>query len=275
MKNLLRPCSALPAALAAALAAALPGTLLLLLGLGLAARPAAAAQLHVAVAANFLGTLQQLAPAFERASGDTLVPSAGATGQLYAQITQGAPFDVFLSADAARPQRLEAQRMIVPGSRFIYAVGAVVLWSPRAGVVQDGAQTLRAGGYRFIGIANPKDAPYGAAAQQVLTALGLWGRLNQDKKIVVGENITQTWQFAASGNVDMAFVALSQVIGAGGRISGSWWLPPQSMYAPIDQDGVILSSTPNKAAAQRFTHWLRTAPAAAAIIKAAGYHLAD
>ncbi|MGH8144200.1 MAG: molybdate ABC transporter substrate-binding protein, partial [Steroidobacteraceae bacterium] len=117
--------------------------------------------------------------------------------------------------------------------------------------------------------------PYGAAAQQVLTALGLWGRLNPDKKIVVGENITQTWQFAASGNVDMSFVALSQVIGPDGKIGGSWWMPPQSMYPPINQDAVILASTPSKAAAQTFTHWLRTAPAAAAIIKAAGYHVAE
>jgi molybdate transport system substrate-binding protein len=263
MKSLLRSCSVLP------------GALTLLLVLGQPATPAAAAQLHVAVAANFLGTLQKLAPAYAHATGDTLVPSAGATGQLYAQITQGAPFDVFLSADAERPQRLEAQRLIVPGSRFTYAVGAVVLWSPRALAVRGGGGTLRAGGYRFIGIANPKDAPYGAAAQQVLTALGLWSRLNQDKKIVVGENITQTWQFAASGNVDMSFVALSQVIGPDGKISGSYWLPPQSMYAPINQDAVIVSSTPNKAAAQAFMHWLRTAPAAAAIIHAAGYRTAE
>jgi len=263
MKNLLRSSAALPCALALVLAAWLP------------ARSAAAAQLHIAVAANFLGTLRKLAPLFAHASGDTLLPSAGSTGQLYIQITQGAPFDVFLSADAARPQRLQSQGLIVAGSRFTYAVGTVVLWSPRAGAIAGGGKTLRAGGYRFIGVANPKNAPYGAAAQQVLTALGLWIRLNQDKKIVVGEDITQTWQFAASGNDDMSFVALSQVIGPDGKISGSYWLPPRSMYQPIDQDAVILSSTPNKAAAQAFTHWLRTAPQAAAIIRAAGYHTAD
>ncbi|HEX4023244.1 MAG TPA: molybdate ABC transporter substrate-binding protein [Steroidobacteraceae bacterium] len=255
--------------------ATLPCALALVLLLWLQPRPVSAAQLHVAVAANFLGTLQKLAPAFARATGNTVVPSAGATGQLYAQITQGAPFDVFLSADTERPQRLQAQHLIVAGSRFTYAVGTVVLWSPRAGAVHGGGEALRAGGFRYIGVANPKDAPYGAAAQQVLTALGLWNRLNQDKKIVVGENITQTWQFAASGNVDMAFVALSQLIDASGKIGGSYWLPPQSMYQSIDQDGVILASSHNQGAAQAFTRWLRTAPAAAAIIKAAGYHLAD
>ena len=153
-------------------------------------------------------------------------------------------------------------------------MGSLVLWSPNAGIVDGGGKALTTGHYRFIGVADPKNAPYGAAAQQVLTALGLWSRLNEDKKIVVGENITQTWQFAASGNVDMAFVALSQVIGADGRIGGSYWLPPQSMYAPINQDAVILKSTPNRAAAQAFAHWLRTAPAAAMIIRAAGYHVA-
>jgi molybdate transport system substrate-binding protein len=253
---------------------ALTATLAIALLLG-AVRPAAAAQLRVAVAANFLSTLQKLAPQFMRASGNSVVVSAGSTGQLYTQITQGAPFDVFLSADTARPQRLESQGLIVPGSRFTYAVGSVVLWSPHAGAVDGGAKALTAGHYRFIGVAQPNNAPYGAAAQQVLTALGLWSRLNEDKKIVLGENITQTWQFAASGNVDMAFVALSQVIGPDGKISGSYWLPPQSMYAPIKQDAVVIKSTPNQAAALAFTHWLRTAPAAAMIIRAAGYHVAD
>jgi len=250
-----------------------PCMLLLMLAAWSPAPRAAAAQLHIAVAANFLGTLEKLAPLFAHASGDTLLPSAGSTGQLYTQITQGAPFDVFLSADAARPQRLQSQGLTVAGSRFTYAIGTVVLWSPRAGAVA--GRTLREGGYRFIGIANPANAPYGAAAQQVLTALGLWSRLNQDRKIVVGESITQTWQFAASGNDDMSFVALSQVIRPDGSISGSHWLPPQSMYRPIDQDAVILSSSPNRTAAQAFTHWLRTAPQAAAIIRAAGYRTDD
>jgi molybdate transport system substrate-binding protein len=244
---------------------------LLLGGAGLAARPAAAEQLQVAVAANFLGTLQKLADSYRHTSADTLSLSSGSTGQLYAQIRQGAPFDLFFSADTQRPQLLESQGLGVAGSRFTYALGTLVLWSARAGEVDRSGRVLQRGGYRFIAVADAHNAPYGAAAQQVLTALGLWDRLNHDRKIVVGSNITQTWQFAASGNADMAFVALSQVIGADGRISGSYWLPPQSDYQPIAQDALILSRTPRRAAAEAFEHWLRSSGAAAQIIRSAGY----
>jgi molybdate transport system substrate-binding protein len=140
-------------------------------------------------------------------------------------------------------------------------------------VVRDG-RVLRSGSYRMIGIAEPRNAPYGAAAQQVLAALGLWDKLNQDKKLAVGENINQAWQFAASGNVDMAFVALSQVSN-GAVIPGSYWLPPQSMYAPLDQDAVILARTGKRAAAEALLNWLRKDPEAIATIKAAGYHVRE
>jgi molybdate transport system substrate-binding protein len=253
----------------AALALAL--AVLLLCGGGLAARPAAAEQLQVAVAANFLGTLQKLADSYHRASGNALSLSSGSTGQLYAQIRQGAPFDLFFSADTRRPQLLESQGLGVAGSRFTYAVGTLVLWSPRAGVVDQRGRVLQGGKFRFIAVADAHDAPYGAAAEQVLTKLGLWDRLNRARKIVVGANITQTWQFAASGNADMAFVALSQVIGAGGKISGSYWLPPQSDYQPIAQDALILARSPKRAAAEAFEHWLRSSSAAAQIIGNAGY----
>jgi molybdate transport system substrate-binding protein len=240
----------------------------------LTALTARAEDLNIAVAANFYGTLQKLAPKFEQASGHKLLLSAGSSGQFYTQIREGAPFDVLLSADRDRPKHLEADGLGIAGSRFTYAIGTLVLWSPRAGVVDREGKVLGTGEYRMIGIAEPRTAPYGAAAQQVLTALGLWDRLNQDKKLAVGENINQAWQFAATGNVDMAFVALSQVSN-GDAIPGSYWLPPQSLYTPLEQDAVILARTDKRRAAETFLHWLRSDPGAIASIKAAGYHLRE
>jgi len=246
--------------------------LLTLVLLGTAASAlTSAAQLHVAVAANFLGTLQKLATAYQGASADTLVASGGASGQLYTQIHQGAPFDLFFSADADRPAQLEHDGLTVPGSRFTYAIGTLVLWSPKPGVIDRDAHMLRGEQLQHISIADPRAAPYGAAAQQVMMALGIWDRLNAQQKIVVGQNITQAWQFAASGNATVAFVALSQVLGADGRIAGSSWIPPQKLYAPIAQDAVILKRTGELAAAQSFVSWLRTSRAAAQILHAAGY----
>jgi molybdate transport system substrate-binding protein len=230
-----------------------------------------AAELHVAVAANFFGPLQTLAPLFEQASGHQLVISSGSSGQLYTQIKQGAPFDIFLSADTQKPQMLETEGLTVPGSRFIYATGALVLWSTKTGLVDSAGKVLQAQHYRFIGIANPQTAPYGTAAQQVLTKIGLWDKLNQERKIVIGENITQAWQFAATGNVDLAFVALSQVIGSDGKITGSSWLVPASMYDRIDQAAVTLAHSNQTVAAGAFMTWLRTDPAALAAIRSAGY----
>jgi molybdate transport system substrate-binding protein len=243
--------------------------------LGLVAVPIQAAALHVAVAANFLGPLQNLAPLFERASGNQLIISSSSSGQLYTQIKQGAPFAVFLSADLDKPQRLESEGLTVPGSRFVYAVGALVLWSPKPGLVDSAGKVLQAQQYRFIAIANPQTAPYGTAAQQVLTKLGLWEPLNRDRKLVTGENINQAWQFAASGNVDLAFVALSQVLGADGTIAGSSWLVPQTLYDRIEQAGVIIAHTSEQAAAQVFMNWLRTDPAALSAIRSAGYQTAN
>ena len=240
----------------------------------LAAVAAGAEELNVAVAANFFGTLQKLAPKFEQASGNRLLLSSGSSGQFYTQIREGAPFDVLLSADTDRPKQLEADGLALAGSRFTYATGTLVLWSPKADFVDRDGKVLQGGSYRMIGIAEPRNAPYGAAAQQVLTSLGLWDKLNQDKKLAVGENINQAWQFAATGNVDMAFVALSQV-SSGGVITGSYWLPPQSAYSPLDQDAVILTRTSKRAAAEAFLAWLRKDPDAIATIKAAGYHVRE
>ena len=238
----------------------------------LLAGTAAAAELHVAVAANFLGPLQQLAPVYERTSGHKLLPSAGASGQLYAQIRQGAPFDVFLSADHERPQQLEAEGLAVAGSRFTYATGRLALWSPKAGALgSDGASFLKGGNYRFLAIANPKTAPYGLAAQQVLQKLQLWDSLNEQKKLVTGESIAQTQQFAATGNADAAFVAVSQILKPDGSIDGSNWLPPTDLYEPIDQDCVLLTRSTEQGAARDFLRWLKNDAQALKIIRAAGY----
>ena len=256
------------------LAALVPLAVLLPLTALLLPRSAPAEELNVAVAANFFGTLQKLAPSFEEASGDKLVVSSGSSGQFYTQIKQGAPFDVLLSADSDRPKQLEMEGLALAGSRFTYAVGTLVLWSPKADVVDSDGNVLKSGRFRMLGIADPRNAPYGAAAQQVLTALGLWDKLNQDKKLAVGENITQAWQFVATGNVDFGFVALSQVVD-GGAIRGSSWVPPLALYTPIDQDAVILARTSKRKNAEAFMTWLRHDRAAIAAIKAAGYRVKE
>jgi molybdate transport system substrate-binding protein len=239
-------------------------------------RAALAAELHVAVAANFLSTLQQLSSRYEQRVGDRIVASAGSSGQLYSQIRQGAPFDLFLSADSERPRRLEEEHLIVPGSRFTYAIGTLVLWSARPGFIDRDGQRLRGGDYRYLAIGDPSNAPYGAAARILLMRMGLWQRLGREQQLVVGESLTQTYQFIASGSADLGFVALSQVIGRNGKIAGgSYWIPPQSMYPPIQQDAVVLARSAVPQAAQAFDRWLRADPAAAAIIRAAGYRTAD
>jgi molybdate transport system substrate-binding protein len=239
--------------------------------------PAAADEINVAVAANFLRTLQQLAPSFQQASGHRLVISAGSSGQLYAQIKQGAPFDVFLSADSERPKLLESEGLGVAGSRFTYAIGTLVLWSARPGVVDSGGKILQGGHVRLIAIADPNNAPYGAAAKQVLTALGVWDQLNSEHRIAMAENINQAWQFAATGNADLAFIAKSQLItGPDGKTGGgSSWEPPQSLYSEIDQDGLVLARSSRRAAAQSFMRWLRTDKTAIAAITAAGYRVRE
>jgi molybdate transport system substrate-binding protein len=250
----------------------------------LAALSARAEDLDIAVAANFYGTLQRLAPKFEQASGNRLLLSSGASGQFYTQIREGAPFDVLLSADSDRPKQLEQEGLAVAGSRFTYAIGTLVLWSPKSGVVDRDGKALRSGGYRMLGIADPRNAPYGAAAQQVLTALGLWDQLNRDKKLAIGENINQAWQFAATGNAQLAFIAKSQLRAPAGSSpgaasstsgAGSSWEPPQSMYEEIDQDGIVLKRTEKRAAAEAFMQWLHHNARSTAAITAAGYRIKE
>jgi molybdate transport system substrate-binding protein len=235
-----------------------------------AAGNAAADQAAVAVAANFSVPARQLAERFEQASGHKLTLSSGSTGKFYAQIASGAPFDILLSADSETPQRLEREKLAAAGSRFTYAVGKLALWSARPGLVDDQGEVLRSGGFARLAIANPKLAPYGAAAQQTLEKLGLWTTL-QDK-LVQGENIAQTLQFVATGNAELGFIAFSQ-IQEGGRITaGSYWLVPSHLHAPLQQDAALLSRGANNPAARRFLEFLRSA-GAREVIRGYGYEV--
>ena len=189
-----------------------------------------AGEVKVAVAANFTAPLQAIAPAFEKATGHKLVASFGATGQFYAQIKNGAPFEVLLAADDTTPARLENEGATVPGSRFTYAIGSLVLWSADAAYLDGTDAALQAGQFRHLAIANPKAAPYGLAAMQVLDKLGLSEAVKG--KLVEGQNITQAHQFVSTGNAELGFVALSQVYKDGKLGSGSAWIVPETMYEP-------------------------------------------
>ena len=241
--------------------------LIVLTGL-LASDPAHAERILVAVAANFTGTARQIAAAFEQASGQDVALIPGATGKHYAQIANGAPFDVLLAADRERPERLERQGRARPGSRFTYALGRLVLWSPVPGRVDPDGAVLGTGGFRHLALANPRLAPYGRAAQQTLEHLGQWQRLQG--RLVFGENVGQAFRFVESGAAELGFVALAQVrqLGAG---EDAWWTVPASHHAPIEQQAVLLSDA---APAADFLAFLREEPARD-IIRAAGYGVPD
>ncbi len=232
--------------------------------------PVFAGEVSAAVASNFSAPMEQIAVLFRQQSGNTVKLSFGSTGKFYAQIKGGAPFDVFVAADSATPQRLEDEGLTVAGSRFVYALGKLVLWSAQPGYVDDKGEVLHKGGYNRLAIADPKLAPYGMAAKQTLDGLGLWDSVQG--KLVTGENITQAYQFAATGNVELAFVALSQVMRDGKVSAGSWWIVPPQMYNPIKQAAVILSDAKDKSAAQAFLDFLKSRKAAA-IIRSFGYEL--
>ncbi len=242
---------------------------LLALGLVLASG-AIADEVKVAVAANFTAPMQAIAPAFEKATGHKLLASFGATGQFYAQIRHGAPFDVLLSADDSTPARLEGDGATVPGSRFTYAIGSLVLWSADASYLDGTNAALKAGQFRHLSIANPKAAPYGLAAMQVLDKLGLSEAVKA--KLVEGQNITQAHQFVSSGNAELGFVALSQLYKDGQLSGGSAWIVPDAMYDPIRQDAVMLKQGANNPAAVALVEYLK-GPEAAKVIESFGYKL--
>lgn len=227
-------------------------------------------EVQVAVAANFTAPIKAIASAFEKDTGHRVVASFGATGQLYAQIQHGAPFEVFFSADDSTPAKLESEGLGVAGTRFTYAIGSLVLWSAKAGYVEGDGAVLKANQFRHLAIANPKTAPYGLAATQVLDKLGLTEAVRS--KLVEGQSITQTLQFVSTGNAELGFVALSQVYKDGQISSGSAWIVPDEMYAPIRQDALILKKGSDNPAATALVEYLK-GPKAAEIIRSFGYQL--
>ncbi|WP_322402565.1 molybdate ABC transporter substrate-binding protein [Massilia luteola] len=231
---------------------------------------AQADDVQVAVAANFTAPMQKIAAAFEKDTGHKAVLAFGATGKFYAQIVNGAPFEVLLAADDATPAKLEAEHRTVPGTRFTYATGKLVLWSAQDGYVDDKGQVLQTGHYAHLAIANPRTAPYGAAAVETLTRLNLYDRVRG--KLVQGENIAQTHQFVSTGNAPLGFVALSQVYRDGRFTSGSGWIVPANLHAPIRQDVVILARGGANPAARALEDYLKSNKARD-IIRSYGYAL--
>ncbi len=229
---------------------------------------AQAAEVRVAVAANFAVPFKALTPAFEQSSGHKLVLVSGASGKLYAQIRSGAPLDVFLSADEATPTRLEQEGAGVAGSRFTYAIGRLVLWSAQPHAVDAQGAVLKTGQFKYLALAAPQLAPYGAAAVQTLTTLGLLKTLTP--RLVQGESIGQTYNFVATGNAELGFVALSQVYAKGAISHGSGWLVPTHLYQPLRQDALLLTRAKDNPAALALLAFLKT-QATRAQIRALGY----
>ena len=227
---------------------------------------AVAAETNVAVAANFTDAAKEIAAAFKQKTGHEAVLSFGSSGQFYTQITQDAPFQIMLSADDERPKKLVEDGLGVADSRFTYAIGKLVLWSKTTDFVK-GEETLRAGAFTKLSIANPTAAPYGAAAVETLKALKIYETLQP--KIVQGNNIAQAFQFIDTGNAELGFIALSQLAGNPG---GSRWLVPQPLYTPIRQDAVLLKKGAANEAATAFIAFLK-GPEARAIIEKYGYEV--
>ncbi|MGG7604317.1 molybdate ABC transporter substrate-binding protein [Massilia sp. BKSP1R2A-1] len=227
-----------------------------------------AGEVQVAVAANFTAPMEKLAPMFAADTGHKAVLSFGSTGKFYAQIKHGAPFEVLLAADDETPARLEREGQ--GGSRFTYAVGRLALWSRQAGFVDAQGEVLKRGRFDRVAVADPKLAPYGAAAIDTMRKLGLLDTLRP--KLVLGENIAQAWQFAATGNAALGFVALSQVYADGKLKEGSAWIVPASMHAPIRQDAILLGKGKDNAAAIALMQYLQSSKAKA-VIRSFGYEI--
>ncbi len=231
--------------------------------------PASAEHVLVAVAANFVPPFREIAIEFETVTGHTLRVAAGSSGNFYSQIKNGAPFDLFLSADVERPKLLESEGLGVKDSRFTYAIGRLTLWSPNPDLVK-GEQTLRSERFKHLVIANPKTAPYGVAAMQTMQKLEVWE--NMQPRIVMGENLGQTMGFIESGNAELGFVALSQVIDPKLKGKGSRWDVPSHLHEPIKQDAILLTKGKENAAAKALMEFLGS-PKSKTIIERYGYEL--
>lgn len=231
---------------------------------------AQADEVLVAVAANFVAPMQKIALEFQKETGHKVILSLGSTGKFYAQIVNGAPYEVFLSADSETPRRLVQEGFAPASGCFTYAIGKLVLWSFDPALVDAQGGVLTQGGFKKIALANPKTAPYGAAAFSVMRHLDLTDRLRPH--FVQGENIGQTFQFVSSGAVELGFVALSQVMADGKLLSGSVWRVPENLYEPILQDAVLLNKGKDRKAAQQLLAYLRGTKAQA-VIKGHGYEI--
>jgi molybdate transport system substrate-binding protein len=229
-----------------------------------------AGEVQVAVAANFAGPFQKMAADFAVDTGHKAVSITGSTGKFYTQIKEGAPFEVLLAADDDTPRKLEAEGLAVKSQRFTYAKGKLVLWSAQPGLVDNQGEVLRKGAFTRLALANPKVAPYGVAGIETLKAMGLYEAIMP--KLVQGESIAQAHQFVATGNVELGFVALSQVAPPDRPATGSWWVVPGKLYTPILQDAVLLKKGEQNAAAQALMNYLRS-DKARAVIKSYGYEL--
>ncbi len=238
--------------------------------LNIAVSLAHAEHVNVAVASNFASPIKAIVDAFELSSEHKVSLSFGSSGKFYAQIRNGAPFSVFFSADQAKPIALEKRGLTVDESRFTYAVGQLVLWSPTPGYIEEGGSVLKRGRFRRLALANPKVAPYGVAASETLESLGL--KEKTQPKWVRGENIAQTYQFTSTGNADLGFVALSQIIEREHQSRGEYWLVPSELHSPILQDVVLLQNGKNNKAAASLMHFVRS-EVASEIIKSYGYTL--
>ena len=227
-----------------------------------------AGEVSVAVAANFTAPMQKIANLFEQDTGHKATLAFGSTGRFYAQIKNGAPFDLLLSADDETPAKLAKEGLAVDASRFTYAIGKLALWSKQPGLVDAQGQVLKSGTFDKIAVADPKLAPYGAAAVEVMTQLGVLNTLRP--KFVQGENIAQTHQFVATQNAQLGFVALSQVMSDGRLVEGSVWAVPATLYSPLRQDAVLLNKGHGNAAATALLQYLK-GDKARAVIRGFGY----
>lgn len=237
-----------------------------ILSFSLLAFQASADEVNIAVAANFTGVMKQLEQRFEAETGHDLLVSYSSTVKLFSQIKHDAPFEILLAADVEHPQKLVDEGDAVAGSLFVYAVGQLVLWSPKADFIDQQGDVLKKGDFSHLAIANPKTAPYGAAAQQVLEKLNLWATLRD--KVVQGDNITQTYQFVSTGNAELGFIALSQYIDS--NKMGSYWSVPQDLYQSIEQGAVLLKKGENHDAAKAFITFLHS-DATIEVIEKFGY----
>lgn len=229
---------------------------------------ALAEEINVAVASNFTSAMNDIVAEFEQHSGHKVLLSFGSSGKIYAQIKNGAPFQAFFSADQAKPAALQEDGLVVGHSRFTYAVGALALWSSKPGLVDDKASILKRGNFNKLALANPRLAPYGLAAVEVLESLQL--KNATEPKWVQGENIAQTWQFVSTGNADIGFVALSQIMSEGKIVEGSVWVVPADLHSPIKQDAVLLRKGANSEAAIALLNFVR-GEQSRKIIEAYGY----